>query len=1144
MIVGTVRYLITVTAEDLSSVTPLPIQLWITNNTIEGSGTNAKTTTGKDWGGDGSLGGALYISVPATTANATSSVYSEAGMLVVDAFAAAGMTEPLKRYEWGGTRFITAKDDKAAQDLVFWTGRIHNSTDSNIQNVWGGDFSTSGEAFTYVRYYGKTWSVSADGVNWTDVKGNGSTGTYSSCKQQLAAYYMTRTKITDEVTTDVADWGEPKDSTKYTSQVNTDFVLLDFAVKYEDGTRSPNTFPVSNKTLAYHCESNNAACGTDSSGNRYRMLNNFRAVNTSDFEVYMVTVTMTNDVATGYDKDGNSVMLTAAQATASQAKDGYEYKGVEQIVWAIDEEARANSKLNDYSAISGSTTYSGCKIGGEPYVRGVEIYNKHGALITYYIRAKESDSNLIVHYLDRSAGDKEFYSYNIVVSGNTLFDESFAQVKENSKELTGNKVTNKYNVEQTVSADLSTMPAISAQYRYVDYTCVEVKRSDDGKEVFLYYTFDADVSFVVDFGLPLTIPYAALNENLSNPSVEITKIKAGTAKYGILSVNGTESITYTPNQTIDTNDSFNVTCTGTIPVKDETTGQTTYQQGEVTYTVYIIPATNVYYEETFTSTTANGNWSLFETANDVEQTCDENVSGTPGGDIYGFDTNIHDSHYNKDASGNNTTLKALTYSNGQAYKATLSLPEGKKNVMTSTTVDFTFKGTGFDLISECGNDTGILLVTIDSRSKTNGAANVSKGYLVDTYFCGDTNGTMSIGDYLWQVPVVRDLKLPYDTYDVKVYGIVTKSSGVVVGPVAETAALAMDISDGSTSDLIADILADCGISNLSVDDVEVIYMDENSVLNGGTGTASSDIIRDKVSIQSVAEINAVTYPVVANCYVDGFRVYGALGNTETVSVDAYTNDKENKVKYMSIWDAAAKSLMTGTYYVEYKGAVGTDTVAIADYKKNGPENEIYLAQGQSIAFAIDKWGNNYKLDVSAKVVKGSPKLNGNTDVNATEMYYSIAPTPNGTIFVVTLTNNTGGVLAVSGLKMSKDINIVEGTQATNAIVEVLSRMYSNNTYNPETFNVSAPETARKNRNFTINATVTAADVAKLTIKVDDGEEEVLNPYNTMVVENGYTDDYAYSKTYRFKKAGTYTFVVTAYDAAGNSVSLTRTVVVK
>ena len=209
---------------------------------------------------------------------------------------------------------------------------------------------------------------------------------------------MIRTEITKEVTTDIADWGEPKNSSKYNDQVGTDFVLLDFAVKYENGNRVPSGFPV-DETMAFHCASDSSAVGTQN-GVKYRKLNNFRGVNTSDYEIYMVTVTMTDDNASN-------------RLTSSTAQSGYTYGGTEQIVWAIDEKTNTNSNLDAYTSISGAKSdYSGCTIGGDPYVRGVEIYNKHGALITYYIRAKVKTDSLSVHYVVQNTGE-EFYKYFI-----------------------------------------------------------------------------------------------------------------------------------------------------------------------------------------------------------------------------------------------------------------------------------------------------------------------------------------------------------------------------------------------------------------------------------------------------------------------------------------------------------------------------------------------------------------------------------------------------------------------------------------------------------------------------------------------------------------------------------------------------------
>ena len=96
--VGTVRYTINVVAENLDGVNALPIQLWVTNNTIQVDETDkTKTATGSGWGGDSSLGNANYVSVAAGRA------YGEQGVTLKEAI---GLTEPLVRYEYGGTRFI------------------------------------------------------------------------------------------------------------------------------------------------------------------------------------------------------------------------------------------------------------------------------------------------------------------------------------------------------------------------------------------------------------------------------------------------------------------------------------------------------------------------------------------------------------------------------------------------------------------------------------------------------------------------------------------------------------------------------------------------------------------------------------------------------------------------------------------------------------------------------------------------------------------------------------------------------------------------------------------------------------------------------------------------------------------------------
>ena len=562
---------------------------------------------------------------------------------------------------------------------------------------------------------------------------------------------MIRTEITKEVTTDIADWGEPKNGSKYNEQVGTDFVLLDFAVKYENGNRVPSGFPV-DETMAFHCASNDSAVGTQN-GVKYRKLNNFRGVNTSDYEIYMVTVTMTNDNA-------------SAELTYKTAKSDYTYDGTEQIVWAIDEKTKTNSNLDAYTSISGAdSAYSGCKIGGDPYVRGVEIYNKHGALITYYIRAKVKTDSLSVHYVVQNTGE-EFYKYFINVNNEAGHDMAFKddiQLRNPWKDvLLNSEVVNAEGRTLTITADLTNLP-IDAQYRYSTYTCekVETKKVNGvNKEVWLYYTFTSTATFVVDFGLPLKIAPADVSANLSVAPIKTVQI-AHSTKYADLSVDENKSIIYRLTKTIDGEDNITVRYTGTNASTDKI--------GEASFTLTIIPASNVYYEDSLAAFT-NGK-----------------------GAALGADWKLVDNNGNEGATEDTTTTQALQqlgdkaiYGNDDAYNSSSKLSMGTAHKVTVTagmlanwskddttsawpTAQFTFKGTGFDIISLTNNKSGAIFVDVYAGSKAEGTA--EKKYVVNNYY-GYTyeNGKWIVkenaSDTLYQIPVMKITDLAYGEHTV------------------------------------------------------------------------------------------------------------------------------------------------------------------------------------------------------------------------------------------------------------------------------------------------------------------------------------------------------------------------------------------
>lgn len=1010
--VGAVRYTINVVAKNLDSVKALPIQLWITNNTIQVDKTSS-TKTGSGW--NGSTGYVNYVSVDAGKA------YGEQGVTLKEAI---GLTEPLARYEYGGTRYIDKQTNNSPkQNLVLWSGRIHNS--GNIQQVWQTDYSNSGDEFNYVRYWGGEWAVSNDQKEWTPVTGEGSTGTYSSCKEQLAAYYMIRTEITKEVTTDIADWGEPKNGSKYNEQVGTDFVLLDFAVKYENGNRVPSGFPV-DETMAFHCAKDSSAVGTQN-GERYRKLNNFRGVNTSDYEIYMVTVTMTNDNA-------------STKLTSSTAQNGYTYGGTEQIVWAIDEKTKTNSNLDAYTSISGAKSdYSGCTIGGDPYVRGVEIYNKHGALITYYIRAKVKTDSLSVHYVVQNTGE-EFYKYFINVNNEAGHDMAFKDgIQLNNPwkgELRNSEVVNAEGRTLTITADLTNLP-IDAQYRYSTYTCVKVetkKVNDVNKEVWLYYTFTSTATFVVDFGLPLKIAPADVSANLSGAPIKTVQI-AHSTKYADLSVDENNNIIYRLTKTIDGEDNITVRYTGTNASTDKI--------GEASFTLTIIPASNVYYEDSLAAFTngsgaaSGADWKLVD--NNGNEGATEDTTTTQALQQLG-DKAI----YGKDAAYNSSSKLSM----GTAHKVTVTAAMleayngGNKDNFAWPTAQFTFKGTGFDIISLTDNTSGAIVVDVYKGSKTEGSKPVHS-YLVNNYYGYTYNQETKKWEVvkdgkenaIYQIPVMKVNDLPYGEY---------------------TAV------------------------------IEVFY---NSFF---------DMNYDKNSGK-----NQYSF------WLDAIRVYNPMGKDYD-----YTADNEGYPQYIKLRDELAKTAETNKGVVFIDGA---ESATIAQYANYGPNNEVYLANGQAISFKLTGDTSEIaSIQIGAKAPDGKPanivvtgNVTGTNPFNkelktATEMYYDITEqAKDGQL--VTITNKGEGILSLTNLKITyrisgKTVTLSDLTAAEQAnAVAMVQALFAAPvaTFSPETFQADWGRAVRAGKRATLTVK-TSADVESITV---DGQS--ITSYTTRTQRTGW-----------------------------------------
>ena len=556
-VIGDTQYNITVVNEDLDNAATLPIQLWITNSSIEVTGV---TTRGSEQFNDYNNGGyAYYVTAKAEVA------FGEKGValsqLVPDAVK---------------DKSETSRDDRDAT-YALWKGTVLNTT-TGLQKVWWTDMTKADGRvdYQYVRYYSGSWAVSSDRENWTIVTGEGSTGGASSCKEQVIAYYMQRTDVTQEVITDVVDWGNPTD--KWATERPTQYGVLDFAVKYPDGTRVPDSFPEMGKTVYFHCDESDktGVVFQDGNSNYYRRIGLINGIDTTGYEIYMITVTPTSDTPTEQLTGKNTPLTTSTKI---------EYKGTEKVAW-VDDEGNLPSqfKPNDakFSSISGNYQYT---VGGNPNIEGLEIYQRQGMLVTYYIRPVATMDSLHVHYINKNTGN-EFYTYPINVKvefgkeDKAVFNSQIGLDTPWKGPLKNGTVVNDMNVKQTVSADLSTMPAIGAEYRYSTYTCVEVVRSDNGKDVYLYYTFTNSKTFVVDFGLPLEIAPKDMNTELSGKVNKVEVANADRLTYGTVSVKNTPAdgykVAYKLNKTIDGYETINLTYSG---VNTET-----FKEGSVTWT--------------------------------------------------------------------------------------------------------------------------------------------------------------------------------------------------------------------------------------------------------------------------------------------------------------------------------------------------------------------------------------------------------------------------------------------------------------------------------------------------------------------------------------------------------------------------------
>lgn len=466
-------------------------------------------------------------------------------------------------------------------------------------------------------------------------------------------------------------------------------------------------------------------------------------------------------------------------------------------------------------------------------------------------------------------------------------------------------------------------------------------------EIYSFEINDTSRAYVVDFGLPLRIT-ELFDSNVAATALvtDVKLAKDQTFRYGTVELVGNKTdaqLIYTLNKTIHGAEVITLDIELTITLADGTQIKLPTAQKHIT----IIPATTVYYEDTFSDFIrfegSGCSWTTDGTTVSKEQSADRIAHG---GNVYGYD------------QAYDTMSK---FSLGSAHKVTVS-------GSNYATAKFSFYGTGFDVISATTNTSGTIVVSVT------GANGYSKNYLVDTYYgytydsaTGKWTPAPDAAKALWQIPVMKVANLDYGKYDVT---------------------------------------------------ITVAYADFFS--HGQNGGGSYDFWLDAVRIYDPAGAFA-----------------GAADGSKENYEKAYKADGECWPTYMELRDMiirdnsfTADSTANGMIFIDGQ----TGNVSMADYTSYGPNNELYLAKGQAVAFRLNAAGNVADIQIALKnIVEGknaSCKIfaaGGDAAATelktATDMYRSIKDL-NGKTVVIMNVGDADSILSITNLKATYSVKPV------------------------------------------------------------------------------------------------------------------------
>lgn len=949
---------------------------------------------------------------------------------------------------------------------VYYWQTMRLDKDHKQTNEAGVDQTAAGISLTHIRYRNGAWQYKTLDNTWH----------YFQSGDQLVAYYLQKTDVTKEIDTYAKDWGYGTGSTTPDTSSNKGQVALTVAVVYPDGTVSPLEKDMySSSTTIFNYWEN-------------RDIGIVAPVTKGDYTISKITVT-----------DGKRTENTTANVWYTS----------DTITWnkkTLD----SGAKWYDETVVWDKVTNSGTTPMANGAQSNIRWSEKNTAkLVLIYIEPVVSEDNLNVVYWDDSAAKQiNPNDIQVVVKKGTTFTDGLKDGNGNGIGGTANwpgkkpgdsgylpdnaYVTNSSNVNQTFNKDITIIDGVAANYRSGIYEYVGADISEDGKTLTLHYNLKEITdkhSFVVDFGLPVEITgllgwfnvtEAQTVKNLSLSQANLLTDSTGSWGRAVINTTTWDSMTYTLNKMLSAK--------ATIPLYCNLDGEQ-----QLKTWIEIIPATSVYYEDSFakftdgSGTAAGATWTIVKNdGGTLDEQQQKNSYTNQALEALGTKENV----YGYDPAYQNSTM----FSMGSARKVTVTQDMAKDGVVWPT-AQFTFKGTGFDIISLTDNTSGAIFVDV---------VNKETGVKADSLFVNNYYGykynetsktweTVQTGNNaLYQIPVIAVRGLDYNEYNVVI-------------------------------------------------------------------TVAYNTFFDKTTHKEYS------------FWLDAVRVYDPMGKDNAIYNTG--NEKEGYPQYIKLRSELKKLNSDGTASSGALFIDGKENANISEYANYGPNNEVYLANGQAITFMLT--GNDLSKIATVQIGAKSPNSNETNkasmvigsitkDLNtATEMYYDIttAAVKNGNAELVTIINTGEAILSLTNLKITYtdgnqtvSLGEVRAEQQTQA-VQVVRALFApapvepepepepEKTFEPERFEASWSRNVMQGRKATLTVK-TSEDVEAITV---DGQ--TIRSYRTRTERVGFgrrAKRITYREfTYSMVAQESADFSVTAINAEGTeSEAITARLTVK